>query len=455
MIFKIKPQTLPPEIGNLAALVELNLCYNQLTTLPPEIGNLTSLKGLYLVANNLTALPPEIGNLRALKSLGLSGNNLTALPPEIGNLVALKSLGLCGNNLTALPLEIGNLMALEDLDLESNKLVTLLPEIGNLTSLKELYLPGNKLTALPPEIGNLAALHTLRIYDNPDLRSLPMTLGNCQEITDIDLEGCAEGTPEEMDSITRERDAILVRTEAQRRAEGVLSLQARLATWKAYGTFGSDLGFLSNIENFTTQQQGDISEWLLRLERCQDFKYKRGELATLVCNMLMTLKDSKDFRDAFFSKVEGNLECCDDRASMLLNIIYTDWKLCTLPPNAPDKGKIEFLVSLAKTLTFREKLENMIDKYERETGRIHRESVEIFLHYEIEHKKRLGLLTAIDNMHYSQMGNAPNVVDEKILLETVNEKYMDTLADLGALHKILEKYSKYTDQETVIRGSSR
>jgi len=36
---------LPPEIGNLTGLTELELYDNQLTALPPEIGNLTGLLG--------------------------------------------------------------------------------------------------------------------------------------------------------------------------------------------------------------------------------------------------------------------------------------------------------------------------------------------------------------------------------------------------------------------------
>ena len=47
---------LPPEIGQLANLAELNVSYNQLTTLPPEIGQLTDLTRLYLGGN---PLPPE------------------------------------------------------------------------------------------------------------------------------------------------------------------------------------------------------------------------------------------------------------------------------------------------------------------------------------------------------------------------------------------------------------
>ena len=135
---------------------------------------------------------------------------------------------------------------------------------------------------------------------------------------------------------------------------------------------------------------------------------------------------------------------------MLLNMIYTDWKLCTLDPNASDKEKIELLVSLAKTLTLRETLESMIAEYENKTSTIHVESVEIFLYHEIEHKNVLGLLTAIDNMHYSQMGKASNVVNEEILLKTVNEKYMDTLANQEVLHNILQKYPGYAREKAAI-----
>ncbi|MDP6550554.1 MAG: leucine-rich repeat domain-containing protein [Dehalococcoidia bacterium] len=36
---------------------------------------------LFLTGNQLTALPPEIGNLTGLTDLDLDGNQLTALPP--------------------------------------------------------------------------------------------------------------------------------------------------------------------------------------------------------------------------------------------------------------------------------------------------------------------------------------------------------------------------------------
>jgi len=79
---------IPPEIGNLTNLRELNLTSNQLTgEIPPEIGNLTNLEYLSLWDNQLSGeIPSEIGNLINLRKLYLSRNQLTGeIPEEICN----------------------------------------------------------------------------------------------------------------------------------------------------------------------------------------------------------------------------------------------------------------------------------------------------------------------------------------------------------------------------------
>lgn len=110
---------LPPEIGNLTNLTNLNLDNNQLTGLPPEIGNLTNLTSLNLSSNQITSLPPEIGSLTNLTNLNLSINKLTTLPPEIGNLTNLINLNLSNNPLISLPTEILQLKQLIKLNLHS------------------------------------------------------------------------------------------------------------------------------------------------------------------------------------------------------------------------------------------------------------------------------------------------------------------------------------------------
>ena len=64
---------------------------------------LESSEGLKLVGLNLSSLPPEIGKLTALRDLDLSFNLLTTLPPEIGELTALRDLDLSSNFLTTFP----------------------------------------------------------------------------------------------------------------------------------------------------------------------------------------------------------------------------------------------------------------------------------------------------------------------------------------------------------------
>ena len=98
--------SIPPEIGCLTNLTELQLQQNQLTgEIPPEIGNLTNLTYLYLGFNQLTGeIPPEIGNLTNLTYLSLMNNQLTGeIPPEVCDLIESNNLDMYyileGNNL--------------------------------------------------------------------------------------------------------------------------------------------------------------------------------------------------------------------------------------------------------------------------------------------------------------------------------------------------------------------
>ena len=163
----------PIEILKLKNLKILNIGYNDSTgkgnyikALPPEIGNLTNLTDIDLDTNQLKVLPPEIGNLKNLTGLHLGGNQLKVLPSEIRNLTNLTGLYLGGNQLRELLPEIGNLTQLYGLGLSDNQLTDMPPEIGNLKYLNGLYLSGNQLTSLPPENGNLTQLYGLGLSDN-------------------------------------------------------------------------------------------------------------------------------------------------------------------------------------------------------------------------------------------------------------------------------------------------
>ena len=173
---------IPPELGNFPQLQSLTLSYNALTGgIPPELGSLTQLQRLQLSGNALTgAILPELSDLTKLQSLGLGDNALTGvIPPELGNLTQLGSLLLGGNSLTGvIPPELGNLTQLLYLWLSDNTLTGVIPpELGNLTQLEWLWLSDNTLTGvIPPELGNLTQLQFLWLDDNDLTGVLPRSL---------------------------------------------------------------------------------------------------------------------------------------------------------------------------------------------------------------------------------------------------------------------------------------
>ena len=200
---------IPPELGNLTSLQELNLYENPSLScrIPPELGNLTNLRLLHIYVNPVLpavfppswdpvpdpscSIPPELGNLTNLQELRLGLDELSgSIPPELGNLTSLRFLDLGFNALSgSIPSELGNLTNLQGLGLGYNILSgSIPPELGNLTNLQGLQLGLNELSgSIPPSLGNLAKLKALDLGFNRLSGSLPEALGNLSELTYLAL----------------------------------------------------------------------------------------------------------------------------------------------------------------------------------------------------------------------------------------------------------------------------
>merc|ERR1711963_461924 len=94
---------IPPEIGQLSKMINLDFGKNRLTgPLPRELGQLTQIEVLYMNKNQLTGcIPAELGLLLSLTRLQLSENQLCgSVPQELGNLTNLIEFNISSNQLS-------------------------------------------------------------------------------------------------------------------------------------------------------------------------------------------------------------------------------------------------------------------------------------------------------------------------------------------------------------------
>ena len=137
-------------------VIELSLQENGLRgELPPELGDLSALVNLRLWSNELTGeIPPELARLTQLEQFAVGGNRLRGTIPEwFADFHNLRELHLPTNRFTGpLPRWLGDL-PLRRLILGNNRFDGDIPEeFGNLRNLRALWLGGNDLTGCIPDV---------------------------------------------------------------------------------------------------------------------------------------------------------------------------------------------------------------------------------------------------------------------------------------------------------------
>jgi Leucine-rich repeat (LRR) protein len=233
--------TIPPDIGDLTDLTDLNIYQNRLSGgIPSELGNLSALAFLKLSGNQLTgSIPVALMSLQNLNRLELNNNQLSGgIPAAISSLVNLTYLDLHSNQLSggipaalgavanlvlldlsfnpiggSIPAEFGNLRRLGFCGLNSIQLTgSIPPEIGNLAGLQILYLSTNQLSgAIPHQIGNLTNLRNLYLHENQLTGGIPAELGILGNLDTVMLSdnSLTGGIPESLLQLGRLRILLL------------------------------------------------------------------------------------------------------------------------------------------------------------------------------------------------------------------------------------------------------
>ena len=183
--------SVPEALGQLTGLQKLYLARNQLTSVPETLGQLTQLRELDLSNNQLTSVPKTLGQLTGLQRLHLSRNQLTSVPETLGRLSQLQTLALSVNQLTSVPETLCQLTELQRLYLSRNQLTSVPEALGQLTQLRELFLSRNRLTSAPEALGQLGQLRTLHLANN-HLTSVAVTLRELHNLEELYLHGNGE-----------------------------------------------------------------------------------------------------------------------------------------------------------------------------------------------------------------------------------------------------------------------
>lgn len=136
---------LPDELSHFSGTLKILSCsLNKISHLGCFIGTFTSLTHLDLASNLLESLPKEMSNLQALIELNIMQNRFKFIPDCVFSLSSLENLLASGNQIEKIDANgLRRLEKLSTLSLQNNSISQVPPELGLISSLRSIQLEGN------------------------------------------------------------------------------------------------------------------------------------------------------------------------------------------------------------------------------------------------------------------------------------------------------------------------
>jgi hypothetical protein len=408
-----------------------------------DFSEFTSLKILNL--NNAQGLTAEQFNgisseaKDSIESLGLSGVNVTGF--DFSGFRTLKTLDL--NNVRGLTTEQFNGISSEAKDsIESLKLsgvnVTGF-DFSEFTNLKILNLNNaQNLTYLPENIGEFTSLRTLMLLNNRNLTSLPTSIRDLSSSCRVDISGCG------ISETVREHLRETVNTEGYQGPFFTFSMEHLNPQNNDTGTIEEVLTSLyalakqeqPSLENLPEDKE-KLKVWLSRLSYMADYNVggKRQEkLAKSIIGYLEKANEDPDFRETFFSVINGAADTCGDR--MALSIVNLSIAHQVQTNDLSDMKSLAYLLS--RGVWAMNTLENIAREKVKSLPFV--DEIEVYLGYPTMLKESLELPINIGEMLYFRCSGITRR-DLKMAEEIVK----DQLNNKESLNEFLVEHDKWIE----------
>lgn len=181
---------LPKSLAKLPVMEELDVSMNDISVVPAGIFSqkvCNTLKILNLSHNKLEGLPWQIGNLRALVYLDVRKNYLQSFPSQVANLDSILEIKACANQIDVLQECISSLCRLKSLSLRDNYIHSIPEAIWTSTSLKTLDVAKNRLHSLTEPRETNRTLQYLYLNGNSVENVQPGFLERFPNLKELDL----------------------------------------------------------------------------------------------------------------------------------------------------------------------------------------------------------------------------------------------------------------------------
>ncbi|MCH9611302.1 MAG: hypothetical protein S4CHLAM81_07630 [Chlamydiales bacterium] len=400
---------LPKGLRKIEGIVTLILNHNPFGRIPAALGKM-NITTLHLRGCNIHKISGPLP--QTIEYLNLSENPIKEVPAAVLLLPRLKSLILrsCPNLVRFEETE--ETPAIQTLDLSKGALTELPPAVLTFNELESLDLGHSAIERLPDDMSRLTKLATLNL-SHSQICELPPSLNEIVSLRNLSAQGTL--LPSHACQEVLRATAIL--------REEIKSYQTHIRFWNSH------LPDHQKLPDVPEQRRKMLIEWFNRVDETGDYLQQRRSFLSTVAKILHTAFTDEEFGEIFFGIVSGDLVNCQDRTAQSLNLIYTEWKLHTLPKDAPLKRKVNILLSWARTLRLRQSIE--VDYSDAA------ESVEIYLAAEVILRNELKLLTLSRSMYHDSFASRVDLdTYAKAIKETPNE---ELLADLETWRDFLRE----------------